>query len=126
MNKNNKKFIKLVSITLILMMILSVVSMRTALANSDLGSGFNYGNVPSGGTVQFDSQVNKIWNTIEYILWVASFAGILFAGVRYMFASADQKADIKKGTISLVIGMVLVFSATLVIDFIVNVFNSIT
>lgn len=38
-----------------------------------------------------------------------------------MFASADQKADIKKGLMMLALGSVLVFAASTVVKFIVNV-----
>ena len=43
-----------------------------------------------------------------------------------MFASADQKADIKKSMGILAIGAALVFGATFIIDFIVKVTGQIT
>ena len=43
-----------------------------------------------------------------------------------MFASADAKADIKKQTIWLIVGMILVFAASTIIGFIVNVTEDIT
>ena len=42
-----------------------------------------------------------------------------------MFASADQKADIKKGMIGLVIGAILVFAASTVVQFIISATTSV-
>ena len=67
-----------------------------------------------------EKAVSKAWNTIRLILQIAAVAAVIFAGVRYMFASADQKADIKKSMGILAIGAALVFGATFVIDFIVT------
>ena len=60
----------------------------------------------------------KVWNTVSVVAQVAAIIAIIFAGVRYMFASADQKADIKKQTIILVVGALLVFGAGLVVNLI--------
>ena len=73
-----------------------------------------------------DSAVGKAWNTIKLILQILAIAAIVFAGVRYMFASADQKADIKKSMGILAVGAALVFGATLIIDFITTVTSQIT
>ena len=65
------------------------------------------------------------WQTVASVLQILSVAAVVFAGVRYMFASADQKADIKKGMIILVIGAVLVFGATTILKVVQNAANSV-
>jgi type IV secretory pathway VirB2 component (pilin) len=67
----------------------------------------------------------NVWATIVTIVQILSVACIVFAGLRYMFASADQKADIKKSMGVLAIGAVLVFGATLVLQLIANATNSV-
>lgn len=64
---------------------------------------------------------SNIWGTVILVVRILAFAAIVFAGVRYMFASADQKADIKKGLVYLVLGAVLVFASTYLVTFIVNI-----
>ena len=59
------------------------------------------------------------------IVQILAVAAVVFAGVRYMFASADQKADIKKSMGILAIGAVLVFGATVVLSFIQNATNQV-
>lgn len=61
-------------------------------------------------------KVKSIWATVAKIVQIASVACVVFAGLRYMFASSDQRADIKQGLIYLTIGAVLVFGAILIIQ----------
>lgn len=74
---------------------------------------------------KFNTALYKIWGVIFVVLQVASMSGIIFAGVRYMFASVDSKADMKKSMIYLVIGMVIVFAASSVVGFVTGTFNEI-
>lgn len=67
------------------------------------------------------ASASKIWNSVKLILQIAALSALLFTGVRYMLASADQKADIKKSTMALVIGVVVVFGTTIIIDFVTKV-----
>lgn len=69
------------------------------------------------------STARNVWSTIALILQIAAIAAIVFAGVRYMFASADTKADIKKQMVILVVGAVLVFGASTVVQFITGITN---
>ncbi len=72
-----------------------------------------------------NTSINRVWGSVTLILQVASVTAVVFAGVRYMFASADQKADIKKSMIYLVVGAIFVFSASTVINFVVKAFQDI-
>lgn len=73
---------------------------------------------------QVTDLAGKIWNTVSIIIQILAIAAIVLAGVRYMFASADEKADIKQQTIILVVGAALVFAAVPIAKFIQNVANS--
>lgn len=67
---------------------------------------------------------NKIWATAITIVQVLAVGCVVFAGVRYMYASADKKADIKKGMMYLAIGSIFVFATTTVMKFIYNAGSS--
>ena len=75
---------------------------------------------PTGGTAigQVTKVTGNLWSTVQTVVQVLAIAAIVFAGVRYMFASADQKADIKKQTVILIVGAVLVFAAVPLAQFI--------
>lgn len=70
--------------------------------------------------------VNKVWGVVLTVLQVAAIAAVVFAGVRYMFASADSKADIKKQMIWLAVGAILVFGASTVIHLLINTVDDLT
>ena len=74
----------------------------------------------SGSIGEVDTLVGNIWGTVQTILQILAFAAIIIAGVRYMFASADQKADIKQQTVILVAGAILVFAAVPIAKFIAD------
>lgn len=67
----------------------------------------------------------NIWATVSTVVQVLAVAAIVFAGVRYMFASADAKADIKQQTLILVIGAILVFAAVPIANMITNIGNQV-
>ena len=88
--------------------------------------------VPNSAELQYskkatniENTAQNIWQTVVTIIQILAVAAVVFAGLRYMFASADQKADIKKSMGILAIGAVLVFGATLVIKMIGGAANSV-
>ena len=85
---------------------------------------------PSSGTdtgVDNDLQKvgQKIWSIVITVLRYAAIGTFIFAGVKYMIASADQKADIKKSMVPLFIGTLVVFGGTYVVDFAIKLFKDI-
>lgn len=114
-----KKLLKVLPILLVICFTLTSVF---ALDIPDSASSMA-GDQTGIGEVNTASQ--KVWATVMNILQILAIAAVVFAGVRYMFASADQKADIKKSMIVLVIGAVLVFAATGILKFIQSAANSI-
>lgn len=77
--------------------------------------------VGGNGSTTLNDTAKNIWSSVTLILQILAVAAIVFAGVRYMFASADAKADIKKQMVILIIGAVMVFAASTIINVIVNV-----
>lgn len=61
-----------------------------------------------------------IIGTINTIVTYASIGGIVFIGLKYMFASAEGKASIKDRLTPMILGVILVFCASTVVDFIIN------
>ena len=80
----------------------------------------NSGDIAGNGSATITNAAKGIWGTVITIVQILAVAAVVFAGLRYMFASADQKADIKKGLGMLTIGAVLVFAASTVVQFVVK------
>ena len=78
---------------------------------------------PTGSVGSVDKMVNNIWWTVLTVLRILAVAAIVYAGVKYMFASAENKADIKSGMLGLVVGAILVFGASIVVDLIMKAAN---
>ena len=78
---------------------------------------------PTGSVGKVDDLVNNVWGTVFNILRVLAVAAIVFAGVKYMFASAEGKADLKNGMVGLVVGAILVFGASIVVELIMSAAN---
>lgn len=77
------------------------------------------------GSTAVTGAANRVWKTVITIIQILAVAAVVFAGLRYMFASAEDKADIKKSMMILVIGAVLVFAATTILGFIQTAANEI-
>lgn len=75
----------------------------------------------SDRVAKITSASGKIWGTFTVIAQILAISAIIFAGVRYMFASSDTKADIKMQTVILVLGATLAFGAVPFAKFVVSI-----
>lgn len=69
----------------------------------------------------WNSIAGLVFGTICSIVRYLSFGGLLYLGIRYMFASAEGKSQIKTSTGGLVLGIVFVFLASNAVDFIIRI-----
>ncbi len=111
-----KKMIKILPVVLAIVLVLTNVFAVSVPNSADIK-----GNKPINSVTGL---AQNVWGTVVVIVQILAVAAVVFAGLRYMFASADQKADIKKSMGILAIGAVLVFAATTIIGFVVNAANS--
>lgn len=77
--------------------------------------------VYAAGIPAITNFAQKIADTAITVVQILAVAAVVLAGVRYMFAGADKKAEIKDSMIVLVIGGILVFAAGSVIKIITDV-----
>ncbi len=61
-----------------------------------------------------------LFGSIVLIVRIAAFAGIIFTGVKLMFASPEAKADTKSHIIPILIGCLIVFSTTWVVSLVAD------
>ncbi len=77
---------------------------------------------PKGSAIsKVTNTANNLWATVSAVVQILAVLAVVVAGVRYMFASADTKADIKQQTVILVVGAVLVFAAVPALKFVQNI-----
>lgn len=72
-------------------------------------------------TTNANTLVNNVWATVASIAQVLCIAGIVFMGLKYMFAPADKRADFKNQAVMIVLGLMLTISAIPILNFIIKV-----
>ncbi len=72
-----------------------------------------------GGTT-YESIQNNLWANISIVVNIFAIAGIVALGIKYMFASADTKADIKKDMVPVAIGLVFIYAMSSVLKFLAS------
>lgn len=95
-DKIMKKYLKFVSVMLVISMLLI---QTVAYANNSAAS-----EIQASGT--------KILNAILWFGYAISLAMIIFIGIKYMLGAADAKANMKSTLVSWVVGALIVFMAT--------------
>lgn len=112
-----KKLIKILPVVMVVCMVVTSVFAVSVPTQGQLSGGTQSSTVTNAA--------KGVWGTVVTIVQILAVAAVVFAGLRYMFASADQKADIKKSMGVLAIGAVLVFGATLVLQLVANATNEV-
>ena len=110
--------------TLIIRILTSAILLLLVFGNVyAFGNGFNNDMIQyrDENISQLKTPFTKVFNSAVLILRILSVGGVIFAGVKYMFADASKKSEIKQSMVYLVIGMVIVFAASIVVQYIVAV-----
>ena len=79
------------------------------------------GTGPINPDVGMNSTISKIFGVVQYCCMAAAVITIIISGVKYIAAAPDEKADIKKQAIALVIGAVIVFSISTILRIIAGI-----
>lgn len=102
---NTKKICKIISIILIISTILSAFSMVFAT-----GPDIPKPSEPSGA-----NEVSNLAGGVIYVIQIIAFAAgvimLMFLGIKFVTASPEGKAEIKKSAIIYLVGAVLLFAA---------------
>ena len=65
---------------------------------------------------------NNVLGIIQWVGWGIAIGMLLYIGIKYLMASANEKADLKKGAINYVIGAILIAAASTITYAIGNTF----
>lgn len=111
-----KKISKIVVALILIATILSGVSMVFAQSTGsiDIPSGTNTGYTDTG----LSGSVSRVLGIVQFICYAAAVVLIVILGVKFMTASPEGKAEIKKSAVIYVIGAVIVFAAGVILQII--------
>ncbi len=113
------KIAKITSILFIVAAILGAFSMVFATEPSIPGP------VSPGG--EGVTQLNNIVGAVIFVIQIIAFAAavimLIFLGIKFLTASPEGKADVKKMSVIYIVGAVLLFAATGILQLIRNLVN---
>lgn len=111
---NTKKIMKVISVLFVIFAILSVVNMV-------MGASIPTPQKINGdGATQVSNIASRIIYIVQVVCYAAAFIMLLVLGIKFISASPDGKAEIKKSAVIYVIGALLVFGAGLLLGVINN------
>ena len=119
-----KKQVKMISIVLVIMMALVAISSVVLAAPDltgtikDLANGS--GNQPTE-VVNLGKTIVTIMQTVGIVVAVVV---LLVLGIKYMIGSAEEKAEYKKTMIPYLVGAILIFASTTIVNVVYNLANS--
>ena len=116
-----KKLNKILTVFMLVIMLFAFVS--PVFASGDIKQNFNFSSSTTATDLQ--TKLGNVWGIISMAANFIAVVMVVIAGIRYMFASADQKADIKKQTIILIIGAVFIFAAGRIVSLISSTATSV-
>lgn len=113
-----KKYSKIIMIMVVFAIAITPMFSTVFGGSQGVPTGFPSGSSASG---QIMDMVSTGWGLVLSICQIAAFAIIIFCGLKYMFASASEKADLKKSMVPLLIGGILVFGSTFIVQIVMAI-----
>lgn len=119
-----KKEIKILSIMLIILMALTTVSNTVFAADipgqlDKIASGNS--NATADEVVNLGATIVTIMQTVGIVVAVVI---LLVLGIKYMVGSAEEKAEYKKTMIPYIVGAILIFASTTIVNVVYNMANA--
>lgn len=111
-----KKQVKILSMILIILMVLTTISSATIESKIDTIAAGN-ANANADKVVSLGATIVTIMQTVGIVVAVVI---LLILGIKYMMGSAEEKAEYKKTMIPYLVGAVLIFASTTIVKVVYN------
>ena len=118
---NIRKISKIISVVLIITTILSAFCMVFA-SGPDIPSGTK----PNSGADDVTNITNMVIYVIQIIAFAAAVIMLIFVGIKFLTASPEGKAEVKKIAVIYVVGAILLFAATGILQIVRSLANNIS
>ena len=111
-----------VKILTLLLIVITLISFTTNVFATTAGTELNPLSLsPSyGSDTGLQTKAGQIMGMIRNVAVIASVIIIMVLGVKFMLGSVEEKAEYKKSFVPLIVGIILVVSATTIASFIFN------
>lgn len=124
MKKNTNKFVRIFFVLVVLTIVLVFFGgCIFSLSHAKIINPDDYKPIPNPGSQKLTDIGGIVLGTVNVIGAFVSVAMIMIIGIKYMTGSVEEKAQYKDTMIPYVIGAILLFSGTTLINCIYNMFN---
>ena len=117
-----KKSVKIITTLLI------VITLLITLSNTVFGMDAVIQNIAKGDTTVQTGKIQELGASIVTIMQtvgiVVAVVILLVLGIKYMMGSAEEKAEYKKTMIPYVVGAILIFASTTIVNIVYQLANS--
>lgn len=118
-----KKQIKI--ITTVLMILAILCSLANVVFGTSIISSLSGDKTPSvSAASDMTNLAGKIIGVIQILGIIVAVVVLLVLGIKYMVGSAEEKAEYKKTMMPYVVGALLIFAASTIVNILYNVINS--
>ncbi len=114
-----KKMKKVVSVLLTISMLISFGTM--VFANGSIGGV----TISTPSNNELAGIGNNVLGYVQWFGYTIAVGMLLYIGIKYMMSSANDKADLKKGSVNYVIGAVIVAAAATIVGILSRIGGSI-
>lgn len=114
------KSIKLLSVLMMVALITMSVVSPVFASNSSVINGIT---IQGGNTTSMQELAGKILGFIRNIALIGGVVIIAVLGLKYMMGSLEEKSEYKKSMIPLIVGIVVVMSATTIAKLLFDTFT---
>ena len=111
--KNVKKIISVIMTFVLVFTTLTVVNATGVIITDPIS--------PDIGNPKMFSMTEQVLGMVYAVCLAVSFGMLIFVGIKYMMASANEKADVKNASIKYVIGAIVLLGATTLFNIIISI-----
>ena len=117
---NTKKISKIVSV----LMIVAMLAMASTVVFAQSTDPRTITPVQGTGTGSVKSLGQQILGIVQLVGSIAAVVVLVVLGIKYMMGSAEEKAEYKKTMIPYLVGAILIFASTTIVNVVYNIANS--
>lgn len=117
---NTKRICKIISIALIIVTIFSAFSMVFASPSIPTAS------APAQGGDKVSNVANMVVYVIQIVAFTAGVVMLMFLGIKFVTASPEGKAEVKKSAVIYIVGAILLFASSGVLSIVQSLAGNIS
>lgn len=116
---------KIMSVLMVFAMLFSMcnVAFASGTAGANAGTGTGGTTIPtispySGGATTLAS---KVLGFVQFVAYAIALGMLIYVGIKYVMASANEKADLKSALVKYVIGAIIIAGASTILGWVMGI-----